>query len=535
MPGKRSSAWAVRGLMVDPARLMERHGFYFDLVERMAAWGLNTLWWHFADDEGFMLKLDGHPELAGPHAFSKPEMRRLLAKAAEAGVQIVPEVESLGHARAITSLPQYADLADGSGEGGFNAICPSHPRTLPLLREIIEEVAEVFPARYLHAGMDEVNVGDCPRCARRSRGRPAWRLYADHLRAINAIVTGAGKEMIVWADHVEAAPAMLRAVPTDVILAHWHYRDVPAGKIRRSVRAGFRVIGCPALCHSGDMVMPNAANYANMDAMTAAMSALRPQGRVLGVVNTWWTSWRGLRDAYLPAVAYTGKMLAARGPVGKARFFRRYVRDAFGLTDPGAGDAVRALHADALGRDEVVAALFDSLADLHRAVAMGEREALAERGRRIASATATLSKAARKVRRGREALAALVLAGEVASLCCRRVGQAAETFALYAQAERRHTREKPDPAVADRLDAALDIVNAMRDELRPVVRAVSAEWDRTRYANDPKKRFKEPLWRRSDALLVRLARAERFGAKLARDLRGAIAACRRTGRLPGGA
>ncbi|MHC4718709.1 MAG: family 20 glycosylhydrolase, partial [Planctomycetota bacterium] len=60
MARRRAKEWDVRGIMVDPARLVERHEFYFDLLEQMAAWGLNTLWWHFDDDEGFMLALDGH-------------------------------------------------------------------------------------------------------------------------------------------------------------------------------------------------------------------------------------------------------------------------------------------------------------------------------------------------------------------------------------------------------------------------------------------------------------------------------------------
>ena len=135
----------IRGLMVDPARLTERHEFYFDLLESMAAWGMNTLWWHFADDDGFVLKLKSHPELATPYAFSRSEMRRLIDAAGKLGIDVVPEVESLGHARYITRLRQYAHLADGSTDGsGLNAVCPSHPDTLDILGEIIAEVAEVF-------------------------------------------------------------------------------------------------------------------------------------------------------------------------------------------------------------------------------------------------------------------------------------------------------------------------------------------------------------------------------------------------------
>jgi len=235
------------------------------------------------------------------------------------------------HARAITSLPQYAELADGGEGHGFNAICPSHPRTLPLLKEIIAEVAELFPSRYFHAGMDEVNVGDCPRCRRRSRGRPRWWLYAQHLKAIHQAVAAAGKEMIVWADHVEHDPAMLKSLPRDLILAHWQYRAIRPEPIRRSLRAGFRVIGCPALCHSGDMIMPNRANFENMDAMTATLRRGARGGEVLGLVNTWWAPWRGLRDAYLPAVADTGAMVRQAGPVRRAAFMARLCRQLFGI------------------------------------------------------------------------------------------------------------------------------------------------------------------------------------------------------------
>jgi len=82
----------------------------------MAEWGLNTLWWHFADDEGFTLKLSGHPELASPRALSKAKMKRLLDKAGQLGIDVVPEVESLGHTRWITALDLAS--ADAAAAGG---------------------------------------------------------------------------------------------------------------------------------------------------------------------------------------------------------------------------------------------------------------------------------------------------------------------------------------------------------------------------------------------------------------------------------
>lgn len=525
-----AGALPIRGIMADPARLIERHGFYFDLLEMMSRWGLNTLWWHFADDEGFMLKLRSHPQIASAHAFTQAEMRRLLATAADCGVEVVPEVESLGHARYITRLPQYAELADG-GEYGFNAICPSHRRTRGILKEIIEEVAELFPSRHFHAGLDEVDVGDCRRCRRRSRGRPGWWLYAEHVKAIHRIVRACGKEMIIWADHVEKAPAMLKVLPKDIIMAHWQYRAIRPEGFRRSLAAGFRVIACPALCHSGDMVMPNAANFANMDAMVEHVRRLRPRRAVLGVVNTWWTLWRGLRDAYLPAVAYTGAMLRGTAPVDKRSFATRFARDFFGVGDPAVARAIRDLHDAMPVRDEMAAALFDSPADVRDALRLAERGDLGDRGRRIDRAVVTLKQAAKKARSRRAELAALILAGELAGLCCRRTGQLASAMAEFGRIESAHDRGLRAEHLAARLDALTQALREMRDEVRSALRAAVAEWDRTRYRNDVKKGLNDS-WTVADSLVRMLDRAQRFAAELHRNFRRAVARCRRTGRFP---
>ncbi len=525
----KAAALPVRGVMLDPARLIERHEFYFELLENLSGWGLNTLWWHFADDQGFMLRLPRHPEIAGPHAFSKSEMRRLLERAARCGIDVVPEVESLGHARYLTALPQYAELGDGT-ELGFNAICPSHPRTLPLLAEIIEEVAELFPSRYFHAGLDEVDLGDCPRCRRRSRGRPRWWLYATHVRAVHEIVRSCGKEMILWADHVEKDPAMLKVLPKDLILAHWHYTDVRSEAFRGGLAAGFRVIGCPALCHWGDMLMPNAPNFANMDAMVRTVGRLRPRSAVLGVVNTAWTLWRGLRDAYLPAMAYTGAMLQAAAPVDKQAFFRNFARQFFGLGG-AAGEAIRTLHETMPNRPEITAALFDSPADMHEALLLARRPGFADRAERIDGAVEALEAAAGKAKTRRPELAALVLAGRIAALCCRRVRQLASVAEAYRRAEFAHDRGHRAARLVPSLAELAAKFGLMREELAEALRAAVGEWDRTRYANDLKKGLRGS-WRVADSLLDRLDRAHRFAAGLERRFRRAVADYHRGGPFP---
>ncbi len=187
-----------------------------------------------------------------------------------------------------------------------------------------------------------------------------------------------------------------------------------------------------------------------------------------------------------------------------------------------------------LSRTELLAALFDSPADMHDALNLAEQTAFAERGRQIGKCLAALRKAARRARRHQHELGALILAGEVAELCFRRVRELASAAAEYRKAELAHAGGRPARQVIPFLNQALDTLKRMRADLASAVESVASEWDRTRYPSDPKKGLKA-RWRRSDdALLSRLAGAERFNAKLIRDLAQGIKRYRRTGQFPGG-
>jgi len=534
-PQPAAGPFQIRGLMVDPARLIERHEFYFDLLEHMARWGFNTLWWHFVDDQGVALKLRGHGELASAHPFTPAQTHRLVLAAAQRGIEVVPEVECLGHARYITRLPQYAHLADGDPLA-HNAVCPSHPRTLKLLEEIIAEVAGLFDSPWFHAGLDEVEFGDCPRCRRRSRGRPPGWLYVRHARAIRDILARLGKRMIMWADHVEKQPAMLRALPKDIILAHWQYTAVHPDAIRRSLGAGFRVICVPSMLHWGDVIQPNADNFRNLDEMLTVAARPAPRG-ILGVVNSWWVPWRIIRDAALPAVAYTGRALQRGRPQEKLPFARWFCRDLFGLSDGPAARALWRLHELTLRRHELQALLGDSLADLHEAVNLARAEGFGRRLEDVRQCVAALRAARRKVRTRKAEFAATLLAAEILLGALETGRQVREAFDLCRGAETAWDRGAARPAVAASLADAGRILREVSDRVEGLCRATAADWDRTRYRDDPRKALRDAATSPcgADVLLGRLARSRLFLRRMSGRFGAALNAFRRGGPLPGGA
>jgi len=530
---KPSRPLGIRGIMLDPARLTERHEFYFDTLGKLAEWGYNTLWWHFVDDEGFVLKLDSHPELATPYAFSKAETRRFVKAAKQVGIEVVPEVECLGHARYLTRLPQYAHLADGDAHA-FNAVCPSHRDTVPLLTEIIEEVADLFDGEYFHAGLDEVNLSGCKRCRRRMAGRPAWRIFTDHTKKLHEVITGCGKRMIMWADHVEKAPAMLKALPKDIVLCHWHYGEVNANKVfERSLAAGFEIVGGCSMLRHRDVIQPKSRQLRNTEQMVATGRRLAGKG-MLGAVTTWWTARRILRDTGLPIAAYTGHLLSG-GVANRAAFFQRYVQKEFGVRSKAAGNALAALHDKTLNLTELLAVSMDSPADLVSAVAMAGQKDFAERAADVRRANDAISTVARKAKRNLDQAKALVLSGQVAEGLLTNALDLVEAHKFYSRAEFLKDRGYERSEVAQPLEEVAGILGKMVSRLSGLCKEVSSEWDRTRHPGDAKKATRDlsvpcPV----DSLLGRQARSRKYLESLRRGLERGTKAYLKGGPFPTG-
>jgi hypothetical protein len=524
-------SFEIRGLMLDPARQTERREFYFELLPQLARWGYNTLWWHFCDDEGFALKLGGHPEFATPFAFSRVEMRRLIAAARANGICVVPEVESLGHALSFTRLPRHAHLFDGDIIG-HNAICPSHPDTLGLLEEVIREVAGLFDGPYLHAGLDEADLGACPRCRRRARGKPAWWVFAEHAKAIHRIVVSCGKRMIIWADAVENHPELLHVLPKDIVLAHWHYGEIPEERIRPSVRAGFQIVCVP--CVAGMAIQPSETAVKNVEDMVGFAARL-PRRNCLGVVASWWESARHLRDTYPLAAAYAGATMSSGKGGDMAIFAARFVKDHFGFADPAPARALWRLHALLPSQSETKWLYPDGLADLHEALKTAEARDCGARSAEAARCVAVLRKARRKVARHVSDYDAYLLAGRITATAHENGRRLRQAYRHYTGALDYAEYKAPRDMVAAELRRALGLLADRPRVMRELVRAVSREWDRTRHPRDGKKDGRSLLLRQrgARALLPTLIRCAAFCARWLPRFERSIRRYERGGALPG--
>lgn len=101
-----------------------------------------------------------------------------------------------------------------------SSICPSNPRTLPLVTSLIRQIVTFHPdIQYLHIGADEVwHLGLCSVCTKRAaaskHGKPS--LYLEHILAIAQYVqeTYPYLKIIIWDD-------MLRSIDFQVLKGIW--------------------------------------------------------------------------------------------------------------------------------------------------------------------------------------------------------------------------------------------------------------------------------------------------------------------------
>ena len=305
-------SFRFNGLMIDCARLMERHSYYFDLVDFMARWGMDTLLFHFSDDQGFGVVLPGFEDLASPGAFSADEVRQLIAHARSKGVEVIPELETFGHIRYLTNRPAYAHLFAGDATAAdawaFNAIDPTHPQTFALMERLVQATVQLFDSSHLHIGCDEVDM----RAFCQRRGLDASTTWADYVNRVIGLARAHGRTPMIWGDHPTKDAVVAAKLRKDVILVDWRYEPVIDDALGGRLAAlGFQdVVAAPSASCYETRFQGSRCNIENIRAMTS--TAHRPG--YAGVINTVWCPYRHYQEGILLALAYGAE--AARQPDG---------------------------------------------------------------------------------------------------------------------------------------------------------------------------------------------------------------------------
>ena len=214
-----------RGLMMDEARHFYGKAAVLRMLEAMADHKLNVLHWHLADNEGWRLPIEGIP--SPREAYSRDDLREIVAFARARHVRIVPEFDLPGHARALVrAKPDLTCFPGGAGapEGAVdNVVCPGKDATVAFLRQLVSSLADLFPdSEFIHLGGDEANKvcwAACPHCRKRMAdvgAKDVNELQAWLTRELAAAVAAKGRRLVGWTEILYGGMA-----PENTVLMSW--------------------------------------------------------------------------------------------------------------------------------------------------------------------------------------------------------------------------------------------------------------------------------------------------------------------------
>ncbi|MFD8572520.1 beta-N-acetylhexosaminidase [Streptomyces sp. NPDC059639] len=247
-------AW--RGFMLDVARHFQPVSVLRRCVDLLALHKLNVLHLHLTDDQGWRMPVAAYPLLTeiggrrtGPArhegAYTRRELRDLVAYAAARGVTVVPEVEMPGHARAaLAAYPEFGNVPERRLDvwplwGVCDTVFGVHEPVLDFLRTVLDEVVDIFPAQHVHIGGDECPTTEWAASpAARARAAAEGLTHTDALRdwflgRIGAHLVERGRTPVVWAETGEG-------LPTEFAVMTW--RDPEHTRI--ALKRGHPVISC---------------------------------------------------------------------------------------------------------------------------------------------------------------------------------------------------------------------------------------------------------------------------------------------------
>jgi hexosaminidase len=235
--------FVYRGMHLDVAR----HFFSVDFIKKyinlMAMLKMNTFHWHLTEDQGWRIEIKKYPKLQEiaafrnetlighyndePHKFdgkkyggfyTQEEIKEIVKYALERQITIIPEIEMPGHS--LAAIAAYPDLGC-TGEqvevatkwGVFEDIyCPKE-ETFKFLEDVIDEVVELFPGKYIHIGGDEApkihwkNCKNCQELIKKEGLKDEHELQNYFITRMEKYINSKGKQIIGWDEILEGGLA----------------------------------------------------------------------------------------------------------------------------------------------------------------------------------------------------------------------------------------------------------------------------------------------------------------------------------------
>ncbi|GAA4280459.1 hypothetical protein GCM10022260_08800 [Gaetbulibacter aestuarii] len=261
---KDKPRFAYRGMHLDVARHFFPPEFIKRYIDFLALHKMNRFHWHLTDDQGWRIEIKKYPKLTDIGGwrngtikghfpgttndnqryggfYSQKEIKDIIGYAASRHITIIPEIELPGHSSAAiaaypflscfpkepTIIPnnmisKVSKIQQNEGQpkivqetwGVFNDVyCAGKEETFTFVENVLLEVMDLFPSKYIHIGGDECPKGNwkrCPQCQKRMKElglADEHELQSYFIQRVEKFVNSKGKQIIGWDEILEGGLA----------------------------------------------------------------------------------------------------------------------------------------------------------------------------------------------------------------------------------------------------------------------------------------------------------------------------------------
>lgn len=230
--------FGYRGMHLDCARHYFSVDFVKEYIDLLALHNMNRLHWHLTEDQGWRLEIKKYPKLTEVGAvrsgttighnsdvddgvpyggfYTQEEVRDIVKYAADRYITIIPEIDLPGHM--LAALAAYPELGCTGGPyevGHFwgvyrDILCAGNAQVYTFVKDVLDEVCQLFPSEYIHIGGDEapkMRWQSCPKCQQMIKDKGLTdgggktkedRLQGYFTHEIEEFLNAKGRKIIGW-------------------------------------------------------------------------------------------------------------------------------------------------------------------------------------------------------------------------------------------------------------------------------------------------------------------------------------------------
>jgi hexosaminidase len=222
-----------RGLMIDYSRTFWNISHTKKYIDALSYYKMNKLHMHLTDDQGWRIEILKYPALTEIASkfdtvyhelperegyYAQEDIRELIKYAEARNVELIPEIEMPGHTTEVfAAFPELSCSGDTlsihpffKGPGIHQEIfCAGKEESFKFLKDVLSEVSDLFPSKYIHIGGDEAPKAmwqvcpDCQNIIREKGLKNEDELQSWFIKQIEEYIDSKGKKLIGWDEIIE--------------------------------------------------------------------------------------------------------------------------------------------------------------------------------------------------------------------------------------------------------------------------------------------------------------------------------------------